>query len=167
MMRPSCILSHLPQTRFPRAVRSLVLAAVFAMATDDTVRGAEPAVKRHPGHYVAVNESDEIQSIRHLDEAALRGVSKRYYWADLEPKKDAYDLDAIKRDLGLLKAHNKQLVVFITDKTFRSGKNPLPSYLAGYALPNGRGVTAMRWDPVVIGRFVALNRALARAFDDE
>src|ERR1035437_8116370 len=167
MMRPSCILSHLRQTRFSLAVRSMVLAAVFAMATDDTVRGAEPAVKRHPGHYVAANESDEVQSIRHLDEPALRGVSKRYYWADLEPRKDAYDLDALKRDLGLLKTHNKHLVVFNTDKTFRSGKNPLPSYLAAYALPNGHGLTAMRWDPVVIGRFIALNRSLARAFDED
>jgi hypothetical protein len=161
------MLKRFRQTQFPLALRNLVLVAALAMAANDTVRGAEPAAKRHPGHYAAVDEPDEIRSIRHLGEPALRGVSKRYSWADLEPRKDAYDLDAIKSDLGLLKAHNKQLVVFITDKTFRRGKNPLPSYLAEYALPNGRGITAMRWDPVVIGRFVALNRALARAFDDE
>ena len=119
-------------------MRGLVLAVALAMAAGPTIRGAEVAVKRHPGHYVAVNEGDEIPGIRHLDEPALRGVSKRYYWADLEPKKDAYDLDAIRKDLALLTAHNKQLVAFITDKTFRSGKNPLPSYLAAYALPNGR-----------------------------
>jgi hypothetical protein len=161
------IVSRFRQRHFAVALQNLVLVAMLAMAANGTVRGAEPAVKRHTGHYVAVNESEEVQSIRHLDEPALRGVSKRYYWADLEPKKDAYDLAAIKRDLAFLKAHNKQLVVFITDKTFRSGKNPLPSYLAEYALPNARGVTAMRWDPVVIERFVALNRALARAFDDD
>src|ERR1017187_9848131 len=155
------------QTQFPRGLRNLVLAVALAMAANDTGRGAEPAVKRHPGHYAAVNEADEIQSIRHLDEPALRGVSKRYYWADLEPSKNDYYLDAIKRDLGFLKGHNQQLVVFITDKTFRAGKNPLPSYLAAYGLPNARGVTAMRWGPVVVGRFVALNRALARAFDDD
>ena len=131
------------------------------------VRGADPAVKRHSGHYAAINELDEIQSIRHLEEPTLRGVSRRYYWADLEPSKDAYALGAIKRDLAFLKARDKQLVVFITDRTFRSGKNPLPSYLATYALPNGHGITAMRWDPIVIGRFVALNRALAQAFDDD
>jgi hypothetical protein len=146
---------------------SLGLVTALAMPASDTVRGAELAAKRHPGHYAAISEVKEIQGIRHLDEPALRGVSKRFYWADLEPKKDAYDLDAIKRDLALLKAHNKQLVVFITDKTFRPGKNPLPAYLAGYALPNGRGITAMRWDPVVIGRFVALNKALAREFDED
>jgi hypothetical protein len=166
-MRPSCILSRFRQTQFPLVVRNLVLVAALGMAVNDAVYCAEPAVKRHPGHYAAINEADEIQSIRHLEEPALRGVSRRYYWADLEPKKDAYDLDAIRKDLGFLKTHNKQLVVFITDKTFRSGKNPVPSYLAAYALPNGRGITAMRWDPVVIGRFVALNQALARAFDGD
>jgi hypothetical protein len=159
--------SRFRPAHFPPALRSLVLTAVFAAVTNGTVGGAEPEVRRQAGHYAAVNEGDEIQSIRHLDEPALRGVSKRYYWADLEPGKGAYELGAIRRDLAFLKTHNKQLVVFITDKTFRAGKNPLPSYLAGYALPNARGVTAMRWDPAVIGRFVALNRALARAFDDD
>jgi hypothetical protein len=159
--------SRFRQTQLPPALRNLVLVAVLAMAAKAMVRGTEPAVKRHPGHYAAVNEAEEVHSIRQLDEPALRGVSKRYYWADLEPKKDAYELGAIKRDLAFLKAHNKQLVVFITDKTFRTGKNPLPAYLAAYALSNGRGITAERWDPVVIGRFVALNRALARAFDEE
>src|ERR1035438_5235097 len=167
MMRPCFMLNRYRRTQFAMALRNLVLVAALAMGREGTVCGTEPVGKRHPGHYVAVNEGDEIQSIRHLEEPALRGVSKRYYWADLEPIKDAYDLDAIKRDLAFLKAHHKQLVVFITDKTFRSGKNPLPVYLADYALPNARGLTAMRWDPVVIGRFVALNRALARAFDDD
>lgn len=153
--------------QLPRALASLLSAAALAMETTGAVRGAEPAAKRHPGHYAAVNESEEIQSIRHLDEPALRGVSKRYYWADLEPTKGAYNLEAIKRDLEFLKARDKQLVVFITDKTFRAGRNPLPSYLAEYTLPNGRGITAMRWNPVVVERFVALNRALARAFDDD
>jgi hypothetical protein len=160
-----CILKHLRHSQFPRALRDLVLVAAFAMAANDRVGGAEPG--RHPGHYAAVNELDAVQSIRHLDEPALRGVSKCYYWADLEPEKDTYDLDAIKKDPAFLKGHSKQLVVFITDKTFRAGKNPLPAYLAAYGLPNGRGVTAMRWDPAVIGRFVALNHALARAFDDD
>jgi hypothetical protein len=159
--------SRFRQRQIPLALWSLALVTVFAVATQGLVRGAEPALKRHPGHYAAVNEADDVRSIKHLDEPALRGVSKRYYWADLEPSKDAYDLEAIRKDLGFLKAHNKQLVVFITDKTFRSGRNPLPSYLAAYALPNARGITAMRWDPVVIARLVALNRALARALDDD
>lgn len=165
-MLPSSNFSRLRKTKLAVAARGLVLAAALVIASYSMLRGAEPAVRSHPGHYVAVNEADELQSIRHLDEPALRGVSKRYYWADLEPKKDAYELDTIKKDLAFLKAHNKQLVVFITDKTFHPGKNPLPPYLAGYALPNSRGFTAMRWDPAVNARFVALNQALARAFDD-
>lgn len=67
------------QEKLTLVVRSMVLAVALDVAADATVHGTEPAVKRHPGHYVAVNEADEIQSIRHLDEPALRGVSKRYY----------------------------------------------------------------------------------------
>jgi hypothetical protein len=155
------------RTQLSLILRSVVVATALTTVSLTSVRAAEPASKRHPGHYAALNESDEIRDLRHLDEPALRGVSKRYYWADLEPQKDAYNLEAVRRDLQFLKARDKQLVVFITDKTFRPGRNPLPGYLADYALPNSRGFTAMRWDPVVIGRFVALNRALARAFDED
>src|ERR1035441_10508021 len=109
MMRPCFMLNRYRRKQFAMALRNLVLVAALAMAGEGTVRGAEPAVKRHPGHYAAVNEADEIQSIRHLDEPALRAVSRRYYWADLEPRKDAYELDAIKRELGFLKAQNKQI----------------------------------------------------------
>lgn len=166
-MRHSSISRRIGWPQFRRALLHLILTVALAMAAAVTAGPAEPEAKRHPGHYVAINEADDIQAIRELDEPALRGVNKRYYWADLEPKKDVYDFAAIKKDLDFLKTHNKQLIVFITDKTFRPGKNPLPSYLADYSLPNARGFTAMRWDPVVVARFVALNRALAKAFDEQ
>ena len=87
------------------------------------------------------------QIIRILRELGLRGVSHRYYWADLEPKEGVLDFAAIRQDLEFLKQHHKQLVVFITDKTFSPGRNPLPDDLAQYAFPNLRGYTAKRWDP--------------------
>jgi hypothetical protein len=164
-MRPITSASRYRRVHSLRSLGRLVLAAWTAVSASSALPAAESPARRHPGHYVAINEAEEVQSIRHLDEPALRGVSKRYYWADLEPSKNTYNLAPIQRDLSFLSAHHKQLVVFVTDKTFRAGKSPLPSYLAAYALPNARGVTAMRWDPVVVERFVALNRELARALD--
>src|ERR1035441_5881397 len=102
MMRPCFMLNRYRRTQFAMALRNLVLVAALAVAREATVRGAELAVKRHPGHYVAVNEADEIQSVRHLEEPALRGVSRRYYWADLEPSKDAYALGAINQVKDIL-----------------------------------------------------------------
>ena len=115
---------------------------------------------------MAITETESVATIKSLDEPALRGVNKRYYWADLEPQKGVYNFAGIKADLEFLRQHHKQLVVFITDKTFQ-GKNPLPPYLAAYALPNTHGFTAKRWDPVVIERFVALAKALAKDFNND
>ena len=123
--------------------------------------------KYHPGHYVAIQEAESVGNISALDEPAVRGVSKRYYWAELEPKENLYDFAGIRADLAFLRQHHKQLVVFITDKTFNPRHNPLPEYLAKYALPNRHGFTAKRWDPVVSGRFIALARALAKEFNGD
>ncbi len=126
------------------------------------LRGADLPGKYHPGHYVAINEAEPVASIRELDEPPVRGVNKRYYWSDLEPRQGAYHFSGIQADLDLLRNHQRQLVVSITDKTFNPGRNPLPEYLSTYALPNLRGFTAKRWDPVVVSRLIALNRALAK-----
>ena len=139
-----------------------VVAVFCAIAT---AHAAER--KFHGGHYVAITEREEVSSIKHLDEPALHGVNKRYYWSDLELQKNKYDFNGIRRDLKYLKEHHKQLVVFITDKTFQPNRNPLPPYLSQYALPNLRGFTAKRWDPVVVDRFIALSKALAKEFDSD
>jgi hypothetical protein len=144
------------------------LAAVRSCAAQPDVSAASTVgliEKYNPGHYVAISERETVSGIQHLDEPALRGVIRRYYWVDLEPKEGAYDFAAIRQDLEFLKQHHKQLVVFITDNTFSPGRNPLPDYLAPYALPNLRRYTAKRWDPVVVARLIALARALAAEFD--
>ena len=46
------------QTDLLLALRNLVLLAALATAAGGTVRSAETAAKRHPGHYAAVNETD-------------------------------------------------------------------------------------------------------------
>ena len=160
-------------TRIKKSKCLLILAALIvakscAAHPDVPVASAAGLIETYnPGHYVAISERETVAGIQHLDEPALRGVSHRYYWADLEPKEGFYDFATIRQDLAFLKQHHKQLVVFITDKTFSVSRNPLPKYLAQYALPNLRGYTAKRWDPVVAARLIALARALATAFDSQ
>jgi len=151
-----------------RQARLIVLVAllIFGFVLIDS-GGAELSGKYHPGHYVAMGQTEPISSIKELDEPAIQGVNKRYYWADLEPQKGIYDFSGIKRDLAFLRKHQKQLVVFITDKTFNLGKNPLPEYLSKFALPNMHGFTAKRWDPLVVDRLIALNQALAKEFNTD
>lgn len=146
-------------------LRRIVFILIFAVGIISSARAADASQKFHPGHYVALSEIQRVAEVKQIDEPALRGISKRYYWADLESKKGMYDFAAITNDLEFAKAHQKQLIVFITDKTFSPGRNPLPGYLSEFALPNLRGFTAKRWDPVVIERLIAVSQALATNFD--
>jgi hypothetical protein len=141
---------------------------ILAVSGNSALHGAEPlSGKYHPGHYLAISEAEAVSSIKALDEPAVRGVNKGYYWADLEPQKGAYNFSGIKADLDFLRQHHKQLVVFIKDKTFNPGRSPLPGYLSNDALPNLHGFTAKRWDPLVVERLVALVQALAKEFNPD
>ena len=138
----------------------VILVAWMAMGASD-----DSKMKYHPGHYVAIQASESVEDIRHLEERALRGVIKRYTWKRLEPEPGRYNFAAIARDLDFLAARDKQLIAFLIDKSF--GPYPvLPAYLSDYKLQGGGGgVCAMRWDPFVIDRLTALGRALGEAFD--
>jgi len=63
--------------------------------------------------------------------------------------------------------HGKQLVAFLTDKTFSpKAANPLPSYMRAYGMTNLKGgISPKKWDRRVVEREIALCRALAREFD--
>src|SRR5690349_8318621 len=103
-----------------RKVAVPVVIAWGLAGTGNLAPGTEATLaKYHPGHYVAINEQQEMRDIKHFDEPALQGVSRRYYWADLEPRKNDYDFAAIRKDLTFVQEHHKQLIVFITDKTFQ------------------------------------------------
>src|ERR1017187_1407891 len=118
------IMTRMMKSRCLLAVAALVAAKSCGAHPDVSAASAAGLVEKYnPGHYVAISERETVSGIQHLDEPALRGVSRRYYWADLEPKEGVYDFAAIRQDLEFLKQHRKQLVVFITDKTFSPGRN--------------------------------------------
>ena len=122
-------------------------------------------VKFNPGHYAAIGPLSEVSDIKYLDESAVKGVNKRYFWRTLEPKEGAYDFSSIESDLEYLEGHDKQLVVFIMDKSF-SKKSSMPDYLSKYELySDWGGFSPVRWHPIVIDRFVALGEALGGKFD--
>ncbi|MCF7847855.1 MAG: hypothetical protein K9M45_03305 [Kiritimatiellales bacterium] len=151
---------------FTKSTSLYLLMGMFAFQTIDS-RG-EPEVKYTPGHYIAADRPDrvlgEMEGIR---DAVVKGVIKRYSWVGMEPAKGKYDFDPIRRDLEYLASIDKQLIVFIVDKTF-SGKdaNPIPAYMRSHAIKNAKGgMTGKKWDPVLIERQVALCQALSKAFD--
>lgn len=155
-----------------QAIWSLMILTVpfandgFSAEPDKLAQEKMAGVKTNVGHYVAIDGRGDLEELACLDEPAVRGVNIRYSWAKLEPEKDQYDFTSIRKDLDTVAAHNKQLVVFLTDKSFGPGGKPLPKYMKDYALPGKKGgVSPKRWDPEFVDRIVALVRALGKEFD--
>ncbi|MBN2535661.1 MAG: hypothetical protein JXB88_22475 [Spirochaetales bacterium] len=149
-------------------VRFIILAAailLFYSCSTNKSEGNRGVIKFNPGHYVAVGPAYELARIKYLDDPAVKGVNKRYFWRMIEPGKDRYDFSLIESDLEYLKEQGKQLVVFLMDKSF-SKKSALPPYLSGYELfSDWGGFSPVRWHPFFIERFAALGKALGERFD--
>ncbi len=146
----------------------LLLAVILSLSACSQNKNAvdkdKSEKKYNPGHYVAVGTAVEIPEIKYLDEPAVQGVNKRYLWRTLETGMGVYDFSPIEKDLDYLAAHDKQLVVFLIDRSF-GAKGAMPDYLAGYELKCGAGFCPVRWHPVVVERLVELGKAMGRQFD--
>ncbi len=121
-------------------------------------------LKFNPGHYVAVGPSFPIAEIKHLAVPAVIGVNKRYYWRTLELEKGVYDFSSIKSDLQFLESNDKQLIVFLIDRSFWK-KGAMPKYLSEYEIQYDHGFCPIRFHPYVVERFVALGKAIGEHFD--
>lgn len=122
-------------------------------------------MKFHPGHYVAVVSDFNISDIKFLDEPAIIGVNKRYRWRDLEPSKDTYDFSLIENDLKYLSDHNKQLVVFLIDRSFVK-RGAMPDYLSKYEFETDTGgFIPLRWNSEVKERLIKLGEEIGKKFD--
>ena len=135
--------------------------AIFTeTATDPTA-----TKNKNPGHYLAVKEDFELSELKFLKEPAIKGVIKRYFWKDLETEKGVYDLSKIENDLAFLNNLNKQLIVFITDKSF-FGASVLPEYLKNYEITNEKITVPKRWESFVIYRTILLGNSITEKFDN-
>jgi hypothetical protein len=144
-----------------------VVILIFSSCLTNKSKVNKSEIKFHPGHYVAVEPgpTDELAQIKYLDDPAVKGVNKRYFWRTIEPEKGEYDFASIEKDLDYLASQGKQLIVFLNDKSF-SEKGALPHFLSEYELySDWGGFSPVRWHPVVIERFVALGKALGERFD--
>jgi hypothetical protein len=124
-----------------------------------------PSVKHHPGHYIAMVNSDAAAEVLDSFRPGVRGVQIRYRWRSLEPSQDQYDFSKLGSDLDLVASHGAVLIALVEDKSF-DGNLPTPDYLASKTPANiAGGFTAARWDPVVLARMQALMSALGAQFD--
>jgi hypothetical protein len=129
--------------------------------------------KYNPGHYIELlrYQTSNRQKDNYLTDTmrpGVKGVLVRYYWRDLEKSPGVYDFSAIQHDLNLLSGQGMHLIVAPEDKTFTGSQllQPMPDYMAKYTVRNNMGgMTAERWKPYVIDRWVKLMEAMGKRFD--
>jgi hypothetical protein len=148
---------------------AVLIAVALSSCAHQSARGARTSgvVKYTPGHYVAVGRgtTEEISRVEYLDEPAVKGVSKRYFWRTLEPEKGEYDFSQIESDLEYLEGRGKQLIAFIMDASF-TAMSALPPYLSDYDVSSDSGGhSPVRWNPYYGERLIALGNALGEQFD--
>jgi len=152
-----------------RPLLALAIACGIGLAASCASRPAwvpSAEEKYHPGHYVCVGRRTGLEEISDLDEPALQGLVKRYFWRDLEPHQGVYDFTEIESDLTGLEALGKRLIVFAMDMSY-SAESALPPYLARLEIrPAPNDHCPVRWHPLMVERFIALGKAIGAAFDD-
>ncbi|MEK6647240.1 MAG: hypothetical protein AABY84_11275, partial [Candidatus Firestonebacteria bacterium] len=127
-------------------------------------------IKWHPGHYILVADDTSQKNFIH---PKFLGIQKRYYWNNLEPKKDVYDFSEIKSDLFYLEKYEKRLVVQIQTKSFKKDITYAPDYLRGPEYGGGifksdtGAFNPVYWNTEVSKRLNALYTNLGRELDKE
>ena len=134
-------------------------------------------------HYVFFAlDRERIKEASFLETKALEGAQLKYRWRELEPEKDHYDFEAIRKDLAFLTSKGKKLFIQLQDSSFSERDIPVPKYLQTdeyhgglapqYEIKDGdeehaqiAGWVARRWDVSVQMRFRKLLEALGKEFD--
>lgn len=151
--------------------------SVCAQGHDCTAAAVGSGVKWHPGHYAETQTYGAVPDAVISDISrvpAIRGVTQRYNWSTLEPRRGEYNFAAIYADIAKLRPHGKRLIVLFMDRSWSGDSSAhLPAYLANESGTKGiynhpvYGVAASIWKEPIMDRLIALNVALAEKFDKE
>jgi hypothetical protein len=135
--------------------------------------------KWNPGHYILPTSEKDLNKIGLIlanPENHIIGIQGYLLWRDLETEKDVYNFSKIEELLKFVKKYDKQLIMQISDSTFKPEEKAVPDYLYEDSIYNGgvelkipkpRGEISRIWDPVVNERFNKLLQELGKRFDSE
>lgn len=152
---------------------------------------AGAGIKWHPGHYMRLSENaSQSGHFANIDEiageGALRGVSLRLFWYELETSKGVYDFSTIDAYLDKIKKVNAtarrpgglpelRLVIHVHERKFNasSPSGIIPGYLMSESAYSGgiaktkNGYIARSWEQPVMDRYIALWQALGKRYDTD
>lgn len=148
----------------------------------DPVGGWPARPKPAGGHWLAPeNRASNVHTLAQV-RSALRatpetvGFALRLFWSDLEGAQGDYSAGFATVDswLAMAAEEGRKMILIIVDKTYRDDyRNPLPSYLAAYAVENNDAlsnnkwaIVGQRWETVTyIPRLVALMNAYQQRYN--
>ncbi len=144
---------------------------------------AHSVAQKHVKHYVFFShERERIIEQSFLSNETISGAQLKYTWRELEPQKDEYNFEPIRKDLRFLQANGKKLFIQLQDVSFDTIYKCVPRYIMNQPAYHGganiqyflddndnmikqNGWVARRWDTAVADRFFKLLRALGKEFD--
>jgi hypothetical protein len=109
-------------------LRNYLCLSVFCLVVVCYGAGSLDAKPVH--HYVFFNmERERIKEASFLETKTLEGAQLKYTWRELEPEKDHYDFEVIRKDLGFLTSKGKKLFIQLQDSSFSKRDIVVPKYL--------------------------------------
>jgi hypothetical protein len=168
-----------------RALREIILGhyrvlSIFFVFLFAILRANAQKEVRH--FIFFARERERIHEKSFLDNPHIIGAQLKYDWRELEPRKDAYNLDLIQKDLDYLTSKGKKLFIQLQDVSFDTIYKIVPDYIMQDTVYHGGaniqystedndriirrgGWMARRWDTAVAHRFYKLLFILGDHFD--
>lgn len=167
----------------------------LAPTTPSTPAPTTSCTKWHPGHYVFVSTGSDKKFFStdpakvtdyvnlNWDESYLsnflsglgdnfKGIEIPVLWRSIERSENVYDFTMIDAALRAAKTSNKQIFLFLLERSYNSPNRPIPDYLyndskyggGAYSFSGGAQVAAV-WNDEVQKRFYALIKKLGERYD--
>lgn len=179
-------ISNLPQITAKKMCIALAVISMLVVTHGKIAFGAvtlDP-IKWHPGHYITLVHPGKDSS-RYMAQvynelethSALRGITIRYRWSELESQEDVYNFSSIDKHLAELATRNKQLIILLETKSFKPDQILVPAYLKDPIYESGvfpfsssgstiiKGYNIKLWNKLVHDRMAALVRALGERYN--
>jgi len=142
-------------------------------------RDCDACLKWNPGHYILPTSEEDLNEIGLIlanPNNHIAGIQGYLLWRDVEIEEDIYDFSKIEEVLNFIKKYDKQLIMQISDRTFKPGEKAVPDYIyedskynggVELKIPTPGGEVSRIWDPAVNERFNNLLEELGKQFDDD
>jgi len=134
-------------------------------------------IKWNPGNYVLVdlfNNPNRLDSLLSEMGNNFKGVEVPVLWSKIETSEGVYDFQYIDSIMNSVKASNKQVFFFVSERAFNSDILPVPEYIVtdkkyggGAYKFSGNGQIAAVWNEAVQLRFFELIRKLGERYDSQ